>query len=73
MIPSEIKNGQYSYTVTEIDNRAFSNCSGLTAVTIPNSVTTIGEYSFRDCNGLTDITIPNSVNNIGRMAFSGCI
>ena len=51
---------------------AFYNCSGLTRMTIPNSVTSIGNYAFYNCSGLTRITIPNSVTSIGEYAFSGC-
>ena len=51
---------------------AFSGCSGLTRVTIPNSVTSIGSYAFHGCSGLTSVTIPNSVKNIESFAFSGC-
>ena len=32
--------------VTSIGDSAFQNCSGLTNITIPNSVTSIGEYAF---------------------------
>ena len=51
---------------------AFSGCSGLTSVTIPDSVTDIGDYAFSGCSGLTSITIPDSVTDIGDYAFSGC-
>ena len=37
---------------------AFSGCSGLTSVTIPNSVTSIGDEAFSDCSGLQSIIIP---------------
>ena len=52
--------------------RAFYNCSGLTSITIPNSVTSIGVSAFNNCSGLTSITIPNNVTGIGDYAFSGC-
>ena len=55
-----------------IGGSAFSGCSGLTSVTIPNSVTWIGESAFYGCSGLTSITIPNSVTSIGEYAFRNC-
>ena len=51
---------------------AFSDCSGLTSLTIPSSVTSIGEYAFNGCSGLTSLTIPSSVTSIGWGAFCGC-
>ena len=59
-------------SVTSIGGRAFSGCSGLTSITIPDSVTSIGEYAFNGCSGLTSITIPVSVTSIGEWAFFGC-
>ena len=32
---------------------AFSGCSGMTSVTVPNSVTNIGEYAFYDCSSMS--------------------
>ena len=40
-IPSSIKVNDVDYAVTSIGDRAFYECSGLTSVTIPNSVTSI--------------------------------
>ena len=51
---------------------AFSDCSGLTSLTIPSSVTSIGENAFDGCSGLTSLTIPSSVTSIGEDAFYGC-
>ena len=58
--------------MTSIGESTFSECSGLTSVTIPNSVTSIGYYAFNGCSGLTSVTIPNSVTSIGESVFSRC-
>ena len=63
---------QYFTGLTSIGQMAFYNCSGLTSITIPNSVTSIGTVAFQSCSNLSSITIPNSVTSIGTEAFSGC-
>ena len=45
-------------SVTSIGNSAFTNCTGLTSVTINNSVTSIGTGVFSGCSGLEEMTIP---------------
>jgi hypothetical protein len=59
-------------TFTSIGEHAFQSCTGLTGITIPDSVTSIGDYAFSRCTGLTEITIPNSVTTIGEWAFQSC-
>ena len=61
VIPESITFENSKYSVTSIGGSAFSYCSSLTSVTIPNSVTSIGWSAFSDCSRLTSVTIPNSV------------
>jgi hypothetical protein len=51
--------------VVGIGDSAFRDCTGLTSVTIPNSVTSIGSSAFSSCTGLTSVSIPDSVTTIG--------
>jgi len=71
-IPSNVTYNGKTYLVTTIGENAFSGCTNITSVTIPNSVTTIGKYAFSSCNGLTYVDIPNSIALIGKFAFSNC-
>lgn len=71
-IPETVTYNGKTYSVTSIGEFAFYGCTGLTSITIPNSVKTIGEWAFRDCKGITSIPIPNSVTSIGRGAFWNC-
>ena len=58
--------------VTDIGERAFYSCSGLTDVTLGNGLTSIGSAAFSGCTGLTQVTFPASVTSIGANAFKGC-
>ena len=58
--------------MTSIGDYAFYGCSGLTNVTIPNSVMSIGNQAFYGCSGLTSMNIPTNVTNIGLWAFESC-
>jgi hypothetical protein len=64
VIPERINNKP----VTAIGNWAF-NETGLTGLTLPNTVTSIGNTAFAR-NQLTSVTIPPSVTTIGDAAFS---
>ena len=72
VIPEEVTYMNRTRKVMSIGWGAFGSCSGLTSITIPNSVTSIGDFAFSGCSGLTSVTIPNSVTSIGDEAFWYC-
>ena len=71
-IPNSVENDNKSYTVTSIENSAFSNCFNLYSIEIPNGVTEIRAAAFRGCTKLSSIEIPSSVQSIHNRAFFLC-
>ena len=71
-IPDSVVFNGIVYPVTGIQRYAFDSCSGLTTVTIPNTITSIRQNAFRACSGITSITIPNSVKLLIPGSFDYC-
>ena len=69
--PKELRGG---YSVKEgtriICNKAFSTCTSLTSIVIPNSVVSIGDGAFSGCLLLEYISIPKSVICLSGNPFS---
>ncbi|MGN0760946.1 MAG: leucine-rich repeat domain-containing protein [Christensenellales bacterium] len=51
-----------------IGDYAFNGCTGLTSITIPNSVTSIGSGAFSGCSNFAEITIPFVGAMAGKMS-----
>ena len=58
--------------VTKIGNFAFSGCTHLTSVTLPNTVTKLEMACFGYCYKLSRINIPTGVTSIAGGAFYQC-
>jgi hypothetical protein len=58
--------------VTSIGEAAFTYCTSLTGITLPNRLTDIGDWAFGCCRKLTSLTLPDSVTYIGYDAFISC-
>ena len=55
VIPASVQYNSVTYSVTGIGPRAFSNCTKLTSVTIPESITSVGGGAFSGCSGLKSV------------------
>lgn len=51
---------------------AFSNCSGMTSLTISDGVGTFAYYTFRGCTGLTSVELPVSMTQLLSASFYNC-
>ena len=78
-VPGTVEYNGKTYTVTEIgsaaelDNTApFMMCTGLTGVTLPDTVRMIGYYAFANCTTLENILIPENVETLCGFAFAEC-
>lgn len=70
-IPSSLKEVKITKG-TSIGKYAFSGCSLLTSIEIPDTVISIDDYLFNNCSSLTSVIIPSNVTSIGSFAFYKC-
>ena len=57
---------------TRIPYGAFSNCSFIEKIDIPDTVTSIEDRAFYNCSGLTSLTTTEKITSIGNSAMAGC-
>lgn len=58
--------------VKEIERHAFSGCSIITSVVIPDGIVDIGDHVFYCCPNITSVTIGNGLEYVSQGAFNGC-
>ena len=58
--------------VREIDSFAFSECTSITELILPEGLETIGSQAFIDCSGLGYVNIPSSVSRLPSQVFAWC-
>jgi hypothetical protein len=63
---------QYFTGLTEISADAFSGCTGLKSIIIPDNVTVFGENAFKNCRNLSAINLPEGLTYIGANCFNYC-
>ena len=61
VIPSTVTYSSKEYTVTTIDEWAFSYANHIKTIQLPSTITTIGAHAFKNDTALTEITIPEGV------------
>ena len=59
-------------TVTAIPDSAFSGCTRLIEIEVPDTVQTLGSNAFRGCSGLTDVIVYSGITSIGSYCFWEC-
>ena len=63
---------QLSEGIISVCASAFANCTGLTSVTLPNSITELGNAMFYGCTNLRYVNIPENVESIPQDIFWRC-
>lgn len=58
--------------LTKIPDDAFSGCTSLTRLLLPENIKEVGARAFSGCRVLTSVELPESVAALGEEAFMGC-
>ena len=72
IIPGSVMHNGIKWNIEYISTYAFYGCTGLSSVSISDSISSIGAGAFSNCTNLTSAIIGNGVTTIGSNAFSNC-
>ena len=73
IVPSSVTYLGDTYTVIGLADQAFSFCTDVKRVILPESLTIIGMDAFESCYSIDSIIVPDAVTDIRGNAFSDCI
>jgi len=59
-------------SVTDILCEAFTGCTNLKEVSLPQKLDRLDSSAFKNCTSLENITFPSEIVNFGKEVFSGC-
>ena len=60
------------YWVTNVRERAFQKCSGLTEIEFSEGIATIGDFAcYRRLSSLQRVTLPSTIEELGMYCFAG--
>ncbi len=68
----ELPSSLEGHPVTSIAPRAFSGCTALLSLHLPDSVKSIGIQAFKDCSLMSEIRLPAQGCQLGDLLFDGC-
>jgi len=73
-VPATFDYEGVTYNVTQVGERAFSECHSLTSVSLPEGLTDIGELAFDSCENLETLSLPASLKFIyyDQAVFDDC-
>lgn len=68
----EKKKSEEDIGLSNIESYAFSGCTALKEIHIPDTVILIDDFAFENCVSLTDVTLPAFLTSIEDYLFYGC-
>ena len=71
-IPGNVVSVRFHFSITTVDERAFSFSTQLRELVFNEGLKKIGESAFQDCRLLERIILPSTLTEIGEYAFRGC-
>ena len=59
--------------IERINSYAFSDCSSITEIELPQSITDIRDYAFSGCSSLESLILPDNIKQIFYKTFHKCL